>query len=57
MARAGVINDFTGISSPYEIPQAPELVVKTGTDSLEVCTAQVIELLNKTNILNVLVQF
>ncbi len=52
-ARAGVINDFTGISSPYEIPQAPELAVKTGTDSLEECTAQVIELLKERNILTI----
>lgn len=52
-ARAGVINDFTGISSPFEIPQTPELVVNTGADSLEECTAQVIELLKEKNILTV----
>lgn len=28
-ARAGVIADFTGISSPYEPPLAPELVIHT----------------------------
>lgn len=28
-ARAGQIADFTGISSPYEVPENPELVVDT----------------------------
>ncbi|MAH85354.1 MAG: adenylyl-sulfate kinase [Rhodospirillaceae bacterium TMED8] len=30
-ARAGEIVDFTGISSPYEVPDNPNLVVHTGT--------------------------
>lgn len=30
-ARLGEIPQFTGISAPYEFPQAPELVVDTGT--------------------------
>ncbi|MFC1673852.1 adenylyl-sulfate kinase [Pseudomonadota bacterium] len=34
-AREGVIKDFTGISAPYEAPEAPELVVDTGTLTLE----------------------
>jgi adenylylsulfate kinase len=41
-ARAGAIKDFTGISSPYEAPQNPELKVDTGSQSLEACVAQVI---------------
>lgn len=28
-ARAGEINDFTGISSPFEVPVKPDIVVKT----------------------------
>lgn len=44
-ARAGEIAEFTGISSPYEIPENPELILNTGNDSLEVCVAQVLELL------------
>jgi adenylylsulfate kinase len=28
-ARAGEINDFTGISSPFEIPKNPDIIVKT----------------------------
>ena len=38
-ARAGEIADFTGISAPYEAPEACELEVNTGkldvTDALE----------------------
>lgn len=32
-ARAGQVPEFTGISSPYEAPNAPELVVDTGAMS------------------------
>jgi adenylylsulfate kinase len=41
-ARAGQIADFTGISSPYEAPENPELVVNTGSENLENCVKQVI---------------
>jgi adenylylsulfate kinase len=34
-ARRGEIADFTGISSPYEPPQNPELVINTATETLE----------------------
>jgi len=34
-ARAGEIKDFTGISAPYEPPEAPELVVDTANQSIE----------------------
>lgn len=41
-ARAGLIGEFTGISSPYEAPENPELVVNTGTTALDDCVRQVI---------------
>ena len=41
-ARAGTIKEFTGISSPYEDPEQPELRVDTGSQSLEACVAQVV---------------
>lgn len=41
-ARAGQISDFTGISSPYETPDNPELTVNTGTTELDSCVQQVI---------------
>ena len=41
-ARAGLIPEFTGISSPYETPLNPELIVSTGKTSLGSCVRQVI---------------
>lgn len=37
-ARRGEIPNFTGISSAYETPEKPEIVIDTGTQSLEECT-------------------
>ena len=42
-ARAGEIPEFTGISSPYQVPDNHELTVKTGTASLDACVQQVID--------------
>ena len=41
-ARAGQIAEFTGISSPYEAPENPELTVDTGAAELDACMQQVI---------------
>jgi adenylylsulfate kinase len=41
-ARAGQIPEFTGISSPYEAPENPELSVDTGKAEIEACVQQVI---------------
>ena len=49
-ARAGEVQDFTGISSPYEEPLKPELVVDTGSDTIEACTEQVIDLLRRRGV-------
>jgi len=40
-ARAGEIGQFTGISSPYEAPDSPELVVNTSERNLQDCVQQV----------------
>jgi adenylylsulfate kinase len=50
-ARAGEIAEFTGISSPYEEPKNPELVLDTGTRNLADCATDVIDLLHKRGIL------
>lgn len=42
-ARAGEIAEFTGITSPYEAPENPELTVNTGTAELDACVQQVIK--------------
>ena len=41
-ARQGLISDFTGISSPYEKPEHPEITLKTGEESLEDCVEMVL---------------
>ena len=41
-ARAGEIKEFTGISSPYEAPEHPELSVDTGAGGLETCVNEVV---------------
>jgi len=50
-ARAGMIRDFTGISSPYEEPERPELVIDTGSTPLELCVDQVISHLHSRGII------
>lgn len=41
-ARAGEIPHFTGIDSPYEAPESPELVVKSGDHSVQECAEQIV---------------
>ena len=48
-ARRGEIADFTGISSPYEPPVNPEIIVNTGIDSLEECVKTIIHFLADRN--------
>jgi len=42
-ARAGQIAEFTGISSPYEAPESPELRVNTAGEELERCVQKVLD--------------
>ncbi len=41
-ARKGEIVDFTGISSPYEAPQQPEIHLKTADKSPEECADEIL---------------
>ncbi|MEJ2346488.1 MAG: adenylyl-sulfate kinase [Gammaproteobacteria bacterium] len=50
-ARAGEIPEFTGISSPYEEPLNPELVVDTAGQPLDACVTQVLDLLRVRGVL------
>ncbi len=50
-ARLGLISNFTGISSPYEEPLAPELTLNTARFSIEVCAGQVITHLLRVGVL------
>lgn len=49
-ARKGEIKEFTGISSPYEPPEKPELKVPTGYQSLEKSVEQVLALLRSRQV-------
>lgn len=51
-ARRGEISDFTGISSSYEVPLNPELVLDTGSNTLEDEVEKVIALLHERNIVS-----
>ena len=44
-ARAGEIKDFTGIDSAYDIPEAPELHVKTAELDIAQCAEQIVSYL------------
>ena len=45
-ARAGEIRNFTGIDSPYEEPQSPEIVLNTDGDDPEALADEVIRYLD-----------
>jgi adenylylsulfate kinase len=51
-AREGKIAEFTGISSPYEPPLKPELVINTGNTPLETCVNQVVTYLESNGIIS-----
>jgi len=44
-ARAGQIPEFTGISAPYEAPEAPEIVVASDRGSISDCVEQIYDYL------------
>jgi len=50
-AREGEINQFTGISSPYEPPEAQELTVNTNQETLEESTTKILNLLKGRGII------
>jgi len=50
-ARAGEVKEFTGISSPYEPPEKPELTVNTEQETLEESVQKVLSLLNERSII------
>jgi len=46
-ARAGLIPNFTGISSPYEMPKNPEIRIDTTKVSVEEAADQIIDFISK----------
>jgi adenylylsulfate kinase len=51
-ARAGQIAEFTGISSPYEMPENPELTVNTGKLELDASVRHVIAAMQHRKMIN-----
>lgn len=49
-ARAGQLKNFTGIDSPYEIPESPALTITTTDESAEQSVERVLSLLKNTSL-------
>lgn len=50
-ARAGEIAEFTGISAPYEAPEAPEIELHTDALDLDACATVVVDYLESRGFL------
>ncbi|MEX2353826.1 MAG: adenylyl-sulfate kinase [Gammaproteobacteria bacterium] len=50
-ARAGEIPEFTGISSPYEVPVNPEITLDTNTLNVDECVVQIVRYLEGKGII------
>lgn len=50
-ADAGKLKEFSGVTAPYEAPETPDLVLKTGEQSVDECADAVIELLTSKGFL------
>lgn len=48
-ARAGIIQQFTGISAPYEPPEAPEIHLRTDQLTVEQCVGVIMDYLVQHN--------
>ena len=46
-ARSGIIKNFTGISSTYEIPKSPLINIDTSEKDVESCTDHIYSIVNK----------
>lgn len=50
-ARAGEISNYTGISSPYEIPTCPDIRIETSLNSINHCIALIVNELRERGII------
>lgn len=53
-ARNGEIKDFTGVSSPYEVPDNPDIYVKNDNISIEEASEVIIRYLNEKKLIKTL---
>jgi|TARA_B110000116_G_scaffold157376_1_gene136197 adenylylsulfate kinase len=52
LARAGEIKNYTGIDSPYEKPENPEIVIDTDQQSLEESVSNILDFLKSNGIVS-----
>jgi adenylylsulfate kinase len=55
LARAGEIANYTGIDSPYEVPENPELTIDTDNQSLDGSVSTILKFLESYEIINELI--
>ena len=48
LARAGKIKNYTGIDSPYEIPENPELIINTDKETLDYSVTKILKFLERS---------
>jgi len=51
-ARAGEIKNYTGIDSPYEAPENPELIIDTDKETLDESVSKIYNFLERETIIN-----
>ena len=51
LARAGKINNYTGINSPYDIPENPELIINTEDNTIKESVGKLIGFLKSRRII------
>ena len=50
-ARAGEIKNYTGIDSPYEAPENPELIIDTDNQTLEDSVSKILSFIELKGII------
>jgi len=56
-ARSGEIKDFTGIDSKYDVPENPEIHVKTAEQSIQACAEQIVNYLVEKDFIKISTNF
>ena len=51
-ARAGEIKNYTGIDSPYEVPDNPELIIDTDKETLDESVSRIVSFLQTKEIIS-----
>jgi bifunctional enzyme CysN/CysC len=51
-ARRGELKNFTGIDSPYEIPETPELHIHADSTTAEAAAARIVDYLRECGVLS-----